>query len=101
MAIKEEYSEYRVVVYTDEGWMSSKDHERMMSRSRDLAEQVDRHCDGQGKAEVHFTTERFCDKCGSVWNEENDVYNGCCEENEAEAKAAGFDFAAHGHEEPR
>lgn len=85
---------YRVVIYTPTSFICNVDHEEMIRRSKELAAQVDRHCDGEGKAEVHFTTSYSCSLCGHPWTEENDVFNACCNENVKEAEGVDFDFDA-------
>jgi hypothetical protein len=86
---------YHVVVYTPAGQMwTHLGHDEMMRRSKELAAQVDRHCDGEGKAEVRFETTYTCSHCQRPWTEKNDVYNACCDENVKEAEAVEFDFDA-------
>ena len=86
---------HRVVVYAPKP-LGAATHAEMMRRSKELAEQVDRHCDGDGKAEVHFTNEAECDQCGREWTEKNDIYNACCTANVKEAEDAEFNFEANG-----
>lgn len=81
-------SNYHVVVYTPEPvFMRNTDHDEMMRRSRALAEQVDRHCDGEGKAEIHFDTEHYCEHCGYSWELDEDGVPTCCDEAQKEHDA--------------
>ena len=86
---------YRVTIYTPAGFgRTHLGHDEMMRRSKELAAQVDRHCDGEGMAEIDFDITYTCSHCGLPWSENNDTYNACCNANVNEAEEANFDFDA-------
>lgn len=90
MSKQKHYSNYRVRVYTPRGWLGIG-HDEMMRRSRELAAQVDRHCDGEGKAEIHFDVEYTCSHCGYGWETDNSGLPLCCNEAQKEHEAATRD----------
>ena len=85
---KTRYSEHRVVVYTPtfRGIGGDLEHAEMLQRSKELAKQVDRHCDGEGPAEVLFDTNHYCSHCGLSWELDDNGAPLCCDKAQLEAK---------------
>ena len=84
---KTRYLEHRVVVDTPTFYRAlhtESEHAEMMRRSKALAEQVDRHCDGEGKARVEFDVEHYCSHCGYGWEIDDDGLPVCCDKAQAE-----------------
>jgi hypothetical protein len=82
MAKKTIHYDYRVAVFVPSGFGSSRNHTEMMRRAKEVAEQIDRHVDGEGKASIHFSTAAQCEYCGAIWTEDNNIYNdGCCDKD--------------------
>jgi len=83
-------SNYRVVVavpdfrFREDG---ERQHRVMMADGKQIADQVDRHCDGEGRAEVKFDVEYTCSHCGYGWEEDEDGVPVCCDEAQREAGA--------------
>ncbi len=81
-------SNYRVIVEVADFRFSGRDtdttHNLMLRDGRELAEQVDRHCDGQGKATVEYDTEYTCSHCGYNWEVDFNGLPVCCDEAQKE-----------------
>ena len=86
---KAHYSNYRVTVNVPDWRFHAIDdcerrHRIMLSDGEDIAKQVDRHCDGEGKARVEFDIEYSCSHCGYDWDEDENGMPQCCEEAQKE-----------------
>jgi len=82
MSKKTRYENYRAVAITPlpRSARFKNDHRLMLSDTQKLADQINRHCDAEGKAEVEFDIVHECDVCGAPWTEISDKFNGgCCD----------------------
>ena len=70
--------DYCVWVWAPSGFGSGRNHKEMLRRTKEVADQCNRHVDGEGQAEVHFSTNARCEYCGNNWTEDTESYNGGC-----------------------
>ena len=67
-------------VHVPDSWWGSDEEivKEMKSRCEAIVDQVRRHCDYVGHAQVIAEEESKCSHCGAVWTESNETFNGGC-----------------------
>ena len=87
-----------VTVTPDVSWRIDQSPENQAKLCRELIAEIKRHVDGFERIDYDCTTTDVCSFCGAAWEQKEDLWNGCCDEDNAEAKAGNVDMVNGGAE---